>query len=344
MTKRPRVSVIVCAYQTGEKIRATIEAILAQDYSDLELLVIDDASGDDTTDLVRSYTDERLKLIVNEVNLGVVGSRNKGLQLAQGDYIATCDHDDVWRQGKLTAQVEYMDTHSDCGVVGTGWLVHSPNRTTLNSNEDAGPALLKWRLLHRNCLLHSSLLMRRSVIEEHGISYHEGLRFADDWQLIWQFAKVSQLGSLTPVYVDYYLHGENWSLKRTAEMHQNGTENIRMILSEVLGRGISSQLASDYFDAAVRGKACPSAAALMVQGTLLDELHVAMNKAQSDAGHEVEAGAARLWWRMVRAFSAEHGWRSLAYYDEIPLGRANPVGAWEYGASVAKAWFRSKQG
>lgn len=173
MTKRPRVSVIVCAYQTGEKIRATIEAILAQDYSDLELLVIDDASGDDTTDLVRSYTDERLKLIVNEVNLGVVGSRNKGLQLAQGDYIATCDHDDVWRQGKLTAQVEYMDTHSDCGVVGTGWLVHSPNRTTLNSNEDAGPALLKWRLLHRNCLLHSSLLMRRSVIEEHGISYHE---------------------------------------------------------------------------------------------------------------------------------------------------------------------------
>lgn len=340
----PAVSVIICAYKTGEKIRKTIQAVLAQDFADLELIVIDDASGDDTPDIVKSIEDKRLRFVANEKNLGVVESRNVGLKLARGRYIATCDHDDVWRPSKLSAQVAYMEAHPACGVVGTGWLLHREDGTTLSTAvQSAGPGMLKWMLLHRNSLLHSSLMMRRSVIETHSIRYHSGMRFADDWQIVWQFAKVGDIGLLPAVHVDYYLHGENWSLKRTDEMHVNGTKNIQILLGDVLGHEVSFEQASTYFEAVVLGRSCPNQGALFEVGHLVEVLSEKLARQEAAEAEAIQKAAAALWWRIVRAYAAQNGRKALRLYEKTELGIRNRIGSPERLISTFKSMFRHWQ-
>ena len=337
------VSVIVCAYRSGSQIIRTLEAILGQSHQSLDLIVIDDASGDDTPDLIRQIKDPRLKLIVNEQNLGVVQSRNKGLGLATGEFIATCDHDDVWRTEKLREQVAYMTHNPSCGVVGTGWLVHGASRKPiLNVRKSTAPAFLKWQAVQKNCLLHSSLLMRRSTIEKYNIRYDPGLRFADDWKIVWDFAKVSELGILNYPLVDYYLHGDNWSLQCTGEMHDNGSKNIQEILCDILGRVVADEEARSYFDGVVLGRPCKNDAELLNIGAVLADVFQQFSGTPDQKSSELQIldDLGALWWRMVRCYAGAHGPAKLRLYHSLPLEELPPLSVFEQRFARLKTVIR----
>ncbi len=104
------ISVIMPAYNAEKTIRQAIDSVLSQTYSDFELIVINDCSKDSTQAIVEDYKekDPRLILVNNERNFGVSVSRNVGVDLAKGDYIAFLDSDDMWRQDKLEKQLSVM--------------------------------------------------------------------------------------------------------------------------------------------------------------------------------------------------------------------------------------------
>lgn len=103
------VSVVMPAYNCEKYIKTAMESVLAQNVS-LELLVIEDHSADKTVECIRAFSgDERVKYIQNERNLGVAQSRNKGIEMAKGKYIAFLDADDYWMQDKLAKQVSLME-------------------------------------------------------------------------------------------------------------------------------------------------------------------------------------------------------------------------------------------
>lgn len=103
------VSVVMPAYNCEQYIKTAMESVLAQNVS-LELLVIEDHSADKTVECIRAFSgDERVKYIQNERNLGVAQSRNKGIEMAKGKYIAFLDADDYWMQDKLAKQVSLME-------------------------------------------------------------------------------------------------------------------------------------------------------------------------------------------------------------------------------------------
>jgi teichuronic acid biosynthesis glycosyltransferase TuaG len=106
-SKRPTVSVIMPAYNAERFIKETICSVIAQTYTDWELLVIDDHSVDSTCDVVCELAakDERIRLIKNEQNIGVASTRNRGFDLCRGDYVALLDSDDVWFPDKLERQI-----------------------------------------------------------------------------------------------------------------------------------------------------------------------------------------------------------------------------------------------
>ena len=106
---RPMVSVLMTTYNDGETIGAAAESILASEGVDLELIVVDDASTDDTLDRLRSIDDPRMKLVPNEVNLGPYLSRNRGLEHASGEYIAIADGDDWSHPQRLRYQASILD-------------------------------------------------------------------------------------------------------------------------------------------------------------------------------------------------------------------------------------------
>ena len=109
MVSEELVSIITPSYNTGKYIGETIESVLSQTYKNWELLIVDDCSTDNTDVIVKKYlSDSRIKYIKNATNSGAAISRNLGIQIAKGRWIAFLDSDDLWLPNKLEKQVEYM--------------------------------------------------------------------------------------------------------------------------------------------------------------------------------------------------------------------------------------------
>ena len=102
------VSIIMPAYNVSEFVFRSINSVLNQTFQDWELLIVDDCSTDNTVEVIQSFADKRIKLIVNTNNLGGAGSRNVAIAKACGRYLAFLDSDDVWTPEKLDKQIAFM--------------------------------------------------------------------------------------------------------------------------------------------------------------------------------------------------------------------------------------------
>lgn len=116
MNKQDLISVVMPTYNASKFLRAAIDSILTQTYKHFELIIINDGSTDDTEDIILSYNDSRIKYIKNDVNLKLIKSLNKGIELAKGKYIARMDADDLSLPNRLSVQYEYMENNPNVGA------------------------------------------------------------------------------------------------------------------------------------------------------------------------------------------------------------------------------------
>ena len=118
MTASPLISVILPTYNRAHTLMRAVTSVLNQDYREIELIVVDDASTDGTTELLESIADPRLRVIRHDHNKGVAGATNTGIQAARGEIIAFQDSDDEWLDGKLSHQMARLAAApSDCVCV-----------------------------------------------------------------------------------------------------------------------------------------------------------------------------------------------------------------------------------
>lgn len=102
------VSIITPSYNTGKFIKETITSVLNQSYKNWEMIIVDDCSSDNSLEIIKSFNDNRIKLFVNDNNIGAAMSRNYALKKASGKWIAFLDSDDIWDKDKLRKQIEFM--------------------------------------------------------------------------------------------------------------------------------------------------------------------------------------------------------------------------------------------
>lgn len=133
----PRVSVIIPAYNAAAYIGKAVDSVLAQTWSDLEILVVDDGSTDDTAQALSVYG-ARVR-ILRQANAGPAAARNLGLANAMGEYVAFLDADDFWRPQKLQCQVELLDAQASVGFCSTATALVDPQGNPLG-NWPCGPA------------------------------------------------------------------------------------------------------------------------------------------------------------------------------------------------------------
>lgn len=114
---QPLVSVCIPAYNNADYIKETIECVLNQTYKNIELIVVDDQSKDNTVDVVRSIQDDRLKLYINEKNLGMSGNWNRCMELCTGEYIKLICADDLIHETLIAREVEAMEAHPEVLLV-----------------------------------------------------------------------------------------------------------------------------------------------------------------------------------------------------------------------------------
>ena len=117
----PKVTVVIPVYNREKYLGIAVDSILSQTFPDFELLVIDDGSIDRSIDVVLSHSDPRIRLVCNNTNLGVSTTRNKGIQLARGEYLAFLDSDDWAHPERLAKQTAFLDNHPDYSAVGS-WI------------------------------------------------------------------------------------------------------------------------------------------------------------------------------------------------------------------------------
>ncbi len=181
----PKVSIQMCTYNRARFIKDAIDSVMLQTYGDWELLILDDASTDDTEKIVLPYlSDPRIRYVKNESNMGIAKHRNKGLSLSRGEYIAVLDSDDYWiDREKLEKQVAILDKKPECSLVGTHMHIVDEEGTLLKKiTYQIADKDIRSHLLLKNQFCHSSVLYRKSAaLHCHG--YDEALFIWEDYDL-----------------------------------------------------------------------------------------------------------------------------------------------------------------
>ena len=177
----PLVSVIIPAYNAAPFIHEAIQSILDQTFQDFEIIVVDDASTDDTVDAIRSIRDPRLYLHRNPSNIGITATLNKLLHLARGKYIARMDADDISLPHRLMLQVNMMEQNPDLWACGGHFFqfYQTENLQQLPTGHDA----IKAALLFFCPLPHPFVMIRKSAFLENDITYNESMYYAQDYEL-----------------------------------------------------------------------------------------------------------------------------------------------------------------
>ena len=175
------VSVIIPTYNRAYFLKEAIESVLNQDYSDLELIVVDDGSTDNTKEVIESFKG-KLKYFYQS-HKGVSCARNAGLKLAQGDFIAFLDSDDLWKKKKLKVQVEFMKSHSDIMVCYTEEIwIRKGIRVNPKKKHKKYSGWIFDKVVPICLLSLSSTLFRKEIFDEVGI-FDETLPVCEDYDL-----------------------------------------------------------------------------------------------------------------------------------------------------------------
>lgn len=182
-TPEPQVSVVIATYNMGQYLPDAVSSVLAQNWANLEVIVVDDGSTDDTSERMQVFEDEsRVRYIPTE-NRGQPKAKNRGLTEANGDFIAFCDADDLWDPDKLKVQMPHFEDPK-VGVVYSevSYIDQDGNRIAKPQPYDRHSGSVTNHLVIKNFVPFGTAVIRRKCLEQNG-GFDEQLPMGIDWDL-----------------------------------------------------------------------------------------------------------------------------------------------------------------
>jgi succinoglycan biosynthesis protein ExoO len=236
----PRVSVIIPAYNAEDYLERALDSALVQTMTDLEVIVVDDASTDATLEMAHRVAarDSRVRVVHNEHNVGSAVSRNRALSIARGEWIALLDADDAWfprRLERMLADGGDADVISDDVYIVRGSLVKPQEAVLWSLLQQQGLTVNRRRRISALDLVQYSLALlkptiKRVFLEQHGLSYKPTLRIAQDFHLYFEIlASGARWVQLPQGYYLYYKHAGAIT-KDKFRLWQNTIESNRLLL------------------------------------------------------------------------------------------------------------------
>ena len=229
-SSHPAITVAVPAYNAEAFIGECIESVLAQTFTDFELLIVDDGSEDRTCEVISKYTDPRIRLIRNPHHF--VKSRNTLLDQAHGTYIAFIDADDRMLPNRLQIQYDYMEANPGIDVLGGGVLAFGSSKGTFCSRPGiTGRAITLDEMIRGNQLYNPTTMIRRESLEQHGIRCPEAYTYASDYALWMQMLyKGLHLENIDQILTEYRFSKGQISNRKQKEQ----AECARLIKAEAI--------------------------------------------------------------------------------------------------------------
>ncbi|MGH2416577.1 MAG: glycosyltransferase family 2 protein, partial [Microcystaceae cyanobacterium] len=177
----PKVTVIMPVYNSEDYLYNSINSILNQTFKNLEFLIFNDGSTDKSAEIIQSYSDPRIKFYNSYKNCGHVVHLNRGIDLAQGQYIARMDSDDIALPKRLEKQVTFLEKHPEVGILGSYcWLINELGQKLGIYPVPLHDLQIRWTSLLANPFAHPTVILRRDVLRENNLNYNISLQAVED--------------------------------------------------------------------------------------------------------------------------------------------------------------------
>lgn len=214
----PKISVITAVYNGDKYLRETIQSILSQSFNDFEYIIINDCSNDKSLEILNEFAknDSRIFIKNNIKNIGSVESRNIGLKLAKGKYVAILDHDDISMQDRLRKQFTFLENHKNIFMVGGGAINVDENGIRISKFK---PIIkinkIKKTLPFKNCFYHPTVMYRNEGL----LFYRKNILYSDDYDFYLRLLSEKKiLANMSDVLIKYRLHRSSSSSKNFTRM------------------------------------------------------------------------------------------------------------------------------
>ncbi|WP_083507874.1 glycosyltransferase [Aureimonas frigidaquae] len=223
----PKVSIVVPSYNHSAFIRSALTSLLNQSVQDIEVIVVDDASSDSTIEVIKEFSDPRLKTCYLQKNVGACEAMNIAISMCTADYIGVCNSDDIWELDKLERQIPVLDEHDDIAAVFSNvtWIDDDGDllegaELPAFSDVFAQPNRSRFEWLKRlieegNCLCHPSVLLRRELYAQLG-GYNNYLRQLPDLDMWLRVLQRYEIFVMPERLVRFRIHTNNTSTPNPA--------------------------------------------------------------------------------------------------------------------------------
>lgn len=244
---QPLVSVLMPAYNAASFIKEAVESILAQSWTNFELLIYDDASTDDTVSIIESFNDKRISLYKKEKNKGYTDSLIHAVVNAKGVYIARMDSDDISDFSRLEKQVSFLEKNKDYGIVGSFVEAILPDGSKQVWNFPEEDKVIRCYLIKDSPFAHPSVMIRKEVLMNNQLNYDIHYEPCEDYKLWFELLKVTKGKNLAEPLLQYRLH-ENQTIVLKRELLFSNSNIIRgELFKYMFGVDLSQEeLAANY--------------------------------------------------------------------------------------------------
>lgn len=226
----PIVTVLLPVYNAERYIALAIESILKQSFRDFELLIINDGSTDSSIEIIRSFKDERIRLVTNETNLKLIATLNKGIQLARGRYIARMDADDISLPDRLQKQVDFMESHPNVGVCGA-WFepLELPGKAVKYPERDENIRIM---MLYQTPFCHPVVMLRKEVMVQQSIFFSPDFIHGEDYEMWVRLSSFTRFANIPEVLLQYRSHQSSVSASYPAIQKEKTYTVIRLVFEK----------------------------------------------------------------------------------------------------------------
>lgn len=218
----PAVSVIIPTYNRANYLKKSIQSVISQTIKDIEIIIINNYSTDNTLEVISSFYDQRIK-IINFKNGGVIArSRNQGMVQSTGKYIAFLDDDDIWCQDKLELQIEYLESHPEFGAVYSNAIIIDEKDNRKGFLLDRGRAKegnVFQNLLGGNFITILTVLIRREIVDSIGLFNEDSSLIAvEDYEYWMRIALKFEFGYIGKPLALYRIHSTSMSKRNSVAL------------------------------------------------------------------------------------------------------------------------------
>jgi glycosyltransferase involved in cell wall biosynthesis len=244
-----KVSIIIPTYNRAAYLKACIESILSQDYDNFEIIISDNASTDNTTEIVKAFNDPKIIYHRNETNIGVVGNHNKALELSTGEYIHIFSDDDLMLADCIKKKAEILNAHPSVGLVHSDINIIDEEGKIKSNDHWAKSAWKKWFEIHsesklfsnkeyhiylyriRNFISMPSVMIRKSVIDKVGYM-DTSLKYIIDWDYWLKITLFFDVYYVDQKLISYRLYSTNFYNTITSKTYMQEEKIMRNHINE----------------------------------------------------------------------------------------------------------------